>query len=121
MRQSPRGESALHVVHEVGRGVRGSRHPWRCDLAGALIPLPDLVCGALVGVGFSLQEHIRLARPAAYGHHTRSGHFKRYGGRAGYFLPDNVCSTLIIAFKGDPLARLRADATGCRARDCDAL
>ncbi|MGI8547329.1 MAG: DNA methyltransferase [Gemmatimonadaceae bacterium] len=79
--------------------------------SGALIPLPDLVREALIGVGFSLQEHIRLARPAAYGHRSRSGHFKRYGGRAGYFLPDNVCSTLIIAFKGNPLARLRAEAT----------
>jgi hypothetical protein len=85
--------------------------------SGALIPLPDLAREALVAVGFSLQEHIRLARPASYGHHTRSGHFKRHGGRSGYFMPDNVCSTLIIAFKGRPLARLRAEGAECDRAD----
>jgi hypothetical protein len=79
--------------------------------SGALIPLPDLAREALVAVGFSLQEHIRLARPASYGQKSRSGHFKRYGGRAGYFLPDNICSTLVIAFKNRPLERLRAEGT----------
>ena len=79
--------------------------------SGALIPLPDLMREALVGVGFSLQEHIRLVRPVSYGARSRSGHFKRYGGRSGYFLPDAVCSTLIVAAKGDPLARLRRGGT----------
>lgn len=71
----------------------------------ALVSLPDCWRTLLESAGFRIVEHIRLARTIALG--RRSGHFVRYGGRPGYFLPDNVCSTLIVAQRGDPMARLR--------------
>ena len=74
-----------------------------------LIPLPDLWRDMLTAHGFRYAEHIRLFRPIALG--RRSGHFVKTGGRPGTFYPDNVCSTLIVAIKGDPQRRLRRLAT----------
>ena len=73
--------------------------------ARALVPLPDLWRQMLEATGFRLVEHITLVRPIALGH--RSGHFKRTRGAPGYFYPDSVSSQLVIAMKGDPMARLR--------------
>lgn len=82
---------------------------YRVPRAGRLILLSDLWAEMLEAVGFRIAEKVTLVRPLAMGH--RSGHFKRYRGAAGYYLPDNVTSEMIVAFKGDPLARIRRDRT----------
>lgn len=82
---------------------------YRVPRQGRIVRLPDLWADMLEAVGFRVAERITLVRTLAIGH--RSGHFKRYRGKAGYFLPDNVTSQVLVAFKGDPMARLRRDGT----------
>lgn len=72
-----------------------------------LLSLPDYFRDLLAVHGFSVREHIRLVRPVAAG--RRSGTFIRMHGRPGSFYPDSMASALIIAFRGDPMARLRRE------------
>lgn len=94
-------EADATVCAEVGdiRDEKGKR----------LIPLTDFWIQILESVGFRLAEKIVLQRTLAIG--RRSGNFKRHRGRPGYWFPDNVVSTLIVAHKGNPQARLRRDAS----------
>lgn len=73
-----------------------------------LVPLCDLWRQMLEAVGFRIAERITLVRKIAIG--RRSGNFKKYRGKPGYYFPDNVTSTLLVAVKGDPQARLRQAA-----------
>jgi hypothetical protein len=80
---------------------------YRIKGARTLVPLPDFFRDLLVGAGFRIVEHIRLARTVATG--RRSGNFVRYGGAPGMYYPDSVSSSVVIGFRGEPMARLRRD------------
>jgi hypothetical protein len=81
---------------------------FRVTGASTLIPLAAMWADLLDAAGFRIAEKITLVRKIAIG--RRSGQFKQNYGKAGYFYPDNVTSTLLIAFKGEPMRRLRADS-----------
>lgn len=92
---------------------------FRDPAARTLVPLPDLWRDLLVGAGFRIVEHIRLARMVATG--RRSGNFVRYGGAPGMYYPDSVSSSVIVAFRGDPQMRLRHDGGDAPRLDVAAM
>jgi len=87
--------------------------------AGSLLPLISFWQDLLAGAGFRLVEHIRLIRSVTMG--RRSGAFVRSGGRVGTFYPDSVSSALLIAYRGDPMQRLRRAAPDTAAVDVTAF
>jgi hypothetical protein len=79
---------------------------------GPLVLLADYWRQILQATGWRIAERITIERDIVPGRGNRSGHFVRHRGRPGYFLPDSVTSDLIVAWRGDPLARLRRDWDG---------
>ena len=84
----------------------------RADKEQPLVLLSDYWRQILQATGWRVTERITVERDVVPGRGNRSGHFVRHAGRPGYFLPDPVASDLIIAFKGDPLCRLRREWDG---------
>jgi len=83
---------------------------YRVSGAYRLVPLVDLWCRMLEACGLRIAEKIVLGRKIAVS--RRGAQLMRTdgtGARPGYFAPANVTSTLVVAMKGEPQARLRRD------------
>jgi hypothetical protein len=83
----------------------------RPDADQPLVLLSDYWRQILQATGWRIVERITVERDVVPGR-GRSGHFVRHRGRPGYYLPDPVTSDLIVAWKGDPLRRLRREWDG---------